>query len=725
MEKLSQSALDRMQLIGKGMTAEIYAIDNKRALKLFFTLQDPDLIEREYALSKEASDYGIPAYRIYERVCCGDRQGFIMERFSQGTLEEAIASEPEKEDMYIDKYVSFLKKAHTTDMTDSKIIRHGSETFATIVKRLEGKELSSEETGIIRAFIKELDGETFVHGDAHPGNVMLRGDELVFIDMTTAARQKPLYDIMTVYYMLWADSFRLTEEEYREVHSFDRKTGRRIWKKILRGYYPDLAEEERVRIELLCERISKIRAFLFVLYKKAGVSEKRLKAMKAQAVKGASLGLLIRNEELYKEGFVRSYSGRLFSWDIQSCKHLTLTYILNEDVDVNALKNAWVQVSREFPYFLRTMVMYVDGNLYYTDRNAEAVVYREDDMREADGDYFGRALVRVGYSENRITLHIFHALLDGFGMGVLGRNLLTTYFTGLGHNIEPLPFDKEMKDHINEMEIDPFFDRKAVSAGYNYKFLGDAKGFLLPERGESYSTRYYFGLELSTGKYRRLCMRVLGDGGKKLFRTNATMIGGMTVIATSILLARAIQDENPGNEEDITVRCPVNVRNETGTPYSLMNGSLIQAGFAFSPDSLKEEMDLSVLSELSGSIERQMAPDYIKSCTNVLHDYLEDFMSNYMKTIIPEVSDTNKTFLATNLGMIGVEPMPQTIVSIEAENVANIPMMIQLSSIEDRQYILITQNFPTDKYFRRFKELITGYGVAMEDIKCFEQVKES
>lgn len=40
---------------------------------------------------------------------------------------------------------------------------------------------------------------TFLHGDFHQGNIMVQGDELLFIDMADAAIGNPCYDIMGTY----------------------------------------------------------------------------------------------------------------------------------------------------------------------------------------------------------------------------------------------------------------------------------------------------------------------------------------------------------------------------------------------------------------------------------------------------------------------------------------------------------------------------------------------
>ncbi len=63
--------------------------------------------------------------------------------------------------------------------------------------------LSDEERATLRAIIESIpDRHTMVHGDFHPGNVMLQGDEPVLIDMAEISYGHPIFDLLSGYLLL-------------------------------------------------------------------------------------------------------------------------------------------------------------------------------------------------------------------------------------------------------------------------------------------------------------------------------------------------------------------------------------------------------------------------------------------------------------------------------------------------------------------------------------------
>lgn len=60
--------------------------------------------------------------------------------------------------------------------------------------------LPAEEIAVLRSIVEAMkDTNTLVHGDFHPGNIMLQNGDLMLIDMGEVTRGVPIYDVASVF----------------------------------------------------------------------------------------------------------------------------------------------------------------------------------------------------------------------------------------------------------------------------------------------------------------------------------------------------------------------------------------------------------------------------------------------------------------------------------------------------------------------------------------------
>ena len=65
---------------------------------------------------------------------------------------------------------------------------------------MKGRILNDEEYEKVKAIFENIpERRTFIHGDCHAGNVMLQGNELMFIDLSCAGCGHPIFDLMSMY----------------------------------------------------------------------------------------------------------------------------------------------------------------------------------------------------------------------------------------------------------------------------------------------------------------------------------------------------------------------------------------------------------------------------------------------------------------------------------------------------------------------------------------------
>lgn len=186
------------EIIGDGFFSTVYRIDGDTIVKVFNRVSDPQQIERELKLAKQAFILGIPTALSFDIVRAGDKLGVMFEMLDCASLKTLIQKHPEKLDEYVNKYVELLKKINTTKC-DSPEIPDMKKHYLDKVDAI--KEFFSEEQfKKIRKLIENIeDRSTFIHGDCHFKNIMVQQGELILIDMDTLSVGHPIFEFAQLY----------------------------------------------------------------------------------------------------------------------------------------------------------------------------------------------------------------------------------------------------------------------------------------------------------------------------------------------------------------------------------------------------------------------------------------------------------------------------------------------------------------------------------------------
>lgn len=178
-------------LIGSGSSAEVWALDADRVLKLFYPNVAADTIEREFAASQFAHESGLrvarPLYRTGE---CG-RYGIVFERISGTPLLRRIVRAPHR--MWTDFPVM---AAYQRDMH----LRRTAGAMPNLHERIERALAHCSVSDDVRAAMLRLlaqlsEDDRLGHGDFHPGNVLVPTGGLAAIDWSKAWAGPPAADV--------------------------------------------------------------------------------------------------------------------------------------------------------------------------------------------------------------------------------------------------------------------------------------------------------------------------------------------------------------------------------------------------------------------------------------------------------------------------------------------------------------------------------------------------
>ena len=186
------------EIIGDGFFSTVYRLNKDTIVKVFNRTSDPEQIERELRLAKEAFVLGVPTAISFDVVKVGNKMGVCFEMLDCMSLKTAVLTQKGRYKEYLEKYAALLKKINTT------------ECFNPLIPDIKEKSLKKVES--IKPYLEEKyylkakalmesipERKTFVHGDCHFKNIMVQGDDLLLIDMDTLSVGHPIFELAAIY----------------------------------------------------------------------------------------------------------------------------------------------------------------------------------------------------------------------------------------------------------------------------------------------------------------------------------------------------------------------------------------------------------------------------------------------------------------------------------------------------------------------------------------------
>jgi len=184
--------------IGEGRTAEVYDLGDDRVLKLLREGLPTGWLEAEADKTASVQRSGAPAPRVHGPREVGYRVGYVFDRARGKKMLTRIKRSPQR----VRHWGHMLGDIHArilgcgcSDLPDVK------EVLAWKIVRADA--LRSQEKAAARdALIRLPDGDKVLHGDFHPDNVFVDGDDVTVIDWVDACCGDPAADIARTAWLL-------------------------------------------------------------------------------------------------------------------------------------------------------------------------------------------------------------------------------------------------------------------------------------------------------------------------------------------------------------------------------------------------------------------------------------------------------------------------------------------------------------------------------------------
>ena len=203
-KRLKEINIDNAVLLGAGANGRAYRLDDERIVKVYNKISNPpEKIRREQESARRAFVHGVPSAIPFELVTVGDELGMIYELVDANTLGSVVHNSPEKLREYALRMSALMKKLHSTEMEKDTMpdARMTLRLWADIAAKSDY--YSEEDMQRVYDLIDSIPvRNTFIHGDYHPGNIMVQNDELILIDMGDASVGHPVIDLLGTYHLL-------------------------------------------------------------------------------------------------------------------------------------------------------------------------------------------------------------------------------------------------------------------------------------------------------------------------------------------------------------------------------------------------------------------------------------------------------------------------------------------------------------------------------------------
>ncbi len=205
---------NRRELLGEGRLSLVYRLEDGRMLKVF---KHPSVAVYEFRQASAAWRAGVTRQQPYELLQEDGKEAIVYDYLEGRTLMDAMNQD----------------RAHTLDylkrMADchAEILRGASDALDRYKDHLAHAIAHAPHldeayrSKLLQALPTMPDGDHVLHGDLHPLNIIVSGQQLTAIDWMTASRGDPAADIARTLFIMRYSS-------QRETHGFVEKARRAL-----------------------------------------------------------------------------------------------------------------------------------------------------------------------------------------------------------------------------------------------------------------------------------------------------------------------------------------------------------------------------------------------------------------------------------------------------------------------------------------------------------------
>lgn len=183
--------IDSLTLLAEGRTAEVYAWDAGRVLKLYRDWCPAHWVEQEGRVARLITASGIPTPAAGETIEVAGRRGILYQRVDGPTMAADVQARPWRLIGYARRLAELQAQFHALQipgLNSYKIsLAHSIEHAAALPDDLR--------PAVLARLHSLPDGDALCHADFHPENVLITAGGALVIDWMSACRGPQLADV--------------------------------------------------------------------------------------------------------------------------------------------------------------------------------------------------------------------------------------------------------------------------------------------------------------------------------------------------------------------------------------------------------------------------------------------------------------------------------------------------------------------------------------------------
>lgn len=240
--KLREVSVEGCDLVGKGANGKVYRLDQDTIIKVYSHLHQYDDIQESLTTAKQLFLAGVPVAISYDVVKVGKAYGAIFEMLDSDTLGQFISKNPDKLEEYAIKSAGFLRKLHHTEMPEG-ILPDARQMCRKWITENRGLDETAKHKLI--ALCNDIPARnTFIHGDFHCGNIMIKDGKPTLIDIDEAAVGDPVFDFAMMDLTFNLAITALSGNRIAKIMGITVPQIRQFWSVFEKTYYNDISEAD-------------------------------------------------------------------------------------------------------------------------------------------------------------------------------------------------------------------------------------------------------------------------------------------------------------------------------------------------------------------------------------------------------------------------------------------------------------------------------------------------